>query len=110
MLPTAHYTAFIKRRAAELGFMYCGISEAGFLEEEAPRLENWLNKNMHGQMAYMANHFDKRLDPRLLVDGAKSVISLLLNYYPPAGNPAARRHAQSQQVRLRPRLPLRHQG
>lgn len=83
MLPTAHYTAFIKRRAAELGFMYCGISEAGFLEEEAPRLENWLNQNMHGQMAYMANHFDKRLDPRLLVEGAKSVISLLLNYYPP---------------------------
>ncbi|MET4108737.1 tRNA epoxyqueuosine(34) reductase QueG [Hymenobacter sp. UYP22] len=83
MLPTAHYTAFIKRRAAELGFMYCGISQAGFLEEEAPRLENWLNHNMNGQMAYMANHFDKRLDPRLLVDGARSVISLLLNYYPP---------------------------
>ena len=83
MLPTAHYTAFIKRRAAELGFMYCGISKAGFLEEEAPRLESWLNRNMHGQMAYMANHFDKRLDPRLLVEGARSVISLLLNYYPP---------------------------
>ena len=82
MLPTAHYTAFIKRRAAELGFMYCGISKAEFLEEEAPRLESWLNQNAHGQMAYMANHFDKRLDPRLLVDGAKSVISLLLNYYP----------------------------
>jgi epoxyqueuosine reductase len=74
--------AFIKRRAAELGFMYCGISKAEFLEEEAPRLENWLNRQMHGQMGYMANHFDKRLDPRLLVDGAKSVISLLLNYYP----------------------------
>ncbi|RPD50091.1 tRNA epoxyqueuosine(34) reductase QueG [Hymenobacter sediminis] len=83
MLPTAHYTAFIKRRAAELGFMYCGISKAEFLEEEAPRLENWLNRQMNGKMAYMANHFDKRLDPRLLVDGAKSVISLLLNYYPP---------------------------
>ncbi|GAA4011821.1 tRNA epoxyqueuosine(34) reductase QueG [Hymenobacter fastidiosus] len=82
MLPTAQYTAFIKRRALELGFMYCGISKAEFLEEEAPRLENWLNRNMHGQMAYMANHFDKRLDPRLLVDGAKSVVSLLLNYYP----------------------------
>ncbi|TGE27032.1 tRNA epoxyqueuosine(34) reductase QueG [Hymenobacter metallicola] len=75
-------TAFIKRRAAELGFMYCGISKAEFLEEEAPRLESWLNQNMNGKMAYMANHFDKRLDPRLLVDGAKSVISLLLNYYP----------------------------
>ncbi|UOQ53211.1 tRNA epoxyqueuosine(34) reductase QueG [Hymenobacter cellulosivorans] len=82
MLPTAQYTAFIKRRAAELGFMYCGISKAEFLEEEAPRLENWLNQQMNGKMAYMANHFDKRLDPRLLVDGAKSVISLLLNYYP----------------------------
>ena len=62
--------------------MSCGISEADFLEDEAPRLENWLNNNRHGQMSYMENHFDKRLDPRLLVDGAKSVISLLLNYYP----------------------------
>ena len=62
--------------------MSCGISKAGFLEEEAPRLENWLNNNMHGQMSYMENYFDKRLDPRLLVDGAKSVISLLLNYFP----------------------------
>jgi epoxyqueuosine reductase len=60
----------------------CGISEVDFLEDEAPRLENWLNNNRHGQMSYMENHFDKRLDPRLLVDGAKSVISLLLNYYP----------------------------
>lgn len=65
-----------------LGFLSCGISRAEFLEQEAPRLENWLNKNYHGQMAYMENHFDKRLDPRLLVDGSKSVISLLLNYYP----------------------------
>ena len=65
MLPTAQYTVFIKRRAAELGFMYCGISKAEFLEEEAPRLENWLNRQMNGKMAYMANHFDKRLDPRL---------------------------------------------
>lgn len=62
--------------------MSCGISKAGFLEEEAPRLENWLNNQMNGQMSYMENHFDKRLDPTLLVDGAKSVISLLLNYYP----------------------------
>ena len=65
-----------------LGFLSCGISRAEFLEQEAPRLENWLNKNYHGQMAYMENYFDKRLDPRLLVDGSKSVISLLLNYYP----------------------------
>ena len=62
--------------------MSCGISKAGFLEEEAPRLEDWLNKNQHGQMVYMENHFDKRLDPTLLVDDAKSVVSLLLNYYP----------------------------
>jgi epoxyqueuosine reductase len=60
----------------------CGISKAGFLEKEAPRLENWLNKNQHGQMSYMENNFDKRLNPKLLVDGAKSVVSLLLNYYP----------------------------
>lgn len=62
--------------------MYCGISKADFLEEEAPRLEDWLHKNHHGEMSYMANHFDKRLDPRLLVEGAKTVVSLLLNYYP----------------------------
>ena len=65
-----------------LGFMSCGISKAEFLEEEAPRLENWLNKQMHGEMKYMDNHFDKRLDPTKLIHGAKSVISLLLNYYP----------------------------
>ena len=62
--------------------MSCGISKAGFLEEEAPRLENWLNKNLNGKMSYMENHFDKRLNPTLLVDDAKSVVSLLLNYYP----------------------------
>ena len=73
---------FIKTKALEAGFDFCGISKADFLEEEAPRLETWLNKNHHGAMGYMANHFDKRLDPRKLVDGAKSVISVLLNYYP----------------------------
>jgi len=76
------YSKFIKSEAKRLGFLSCGISKAGFLEQEAPRLENWLNKNHHGQMAYMENHFDKRLDPTLLVDDAKSVVSLLLNYYP----------------------------
>jgi epoxyqueuosine reductase len=60
----------------------CGISKAQFLEEEASRLENWLNKNRNGEMKYMENHFDKRLNPTLLVDDAKSVVSLLLNYYP----------------------------
>lgn len=76
------YTQLIKAESNRLGFISCGISKAGFLEEEAPRLENWLNKNHHGQMDYMENHFDMRLDPTLLVDGAKSVISLLLNYFP----------------------------
>lgn len=76
------YSKFIKDEAKRLGFLSCGISKAGFLEEEAPRLEKWLNNNHNGQMAYMENHFDKRLDPTLLVDDAKSVVSLLLNYFP----------------------------
>src|ERR1700749_2476959 len=75
------YSQLIKSEAKKLGFMFCGISRADFLEEEAPRLEAWLKKGMHGEMSYMENHFDKRLDPRLLVDGAKSVISLALNYF-----------------------------
>jgi epoxyqueuosine reductase len=78
----ASHTHLIKQEAARLGFMYCGISKADFLEEEAPRLEKWLHQDMHGAMAYMTQHFDKRLDPRKLVDNAKSVVSLLLNYYP----------------------------
>lgn len=76
------YSKFIKAEAKRLGFLSCGISKAGFLEKEAPRLENWLKNNRNGQMAYMENHFDKRLDPTLLVDDGKSVVSLLLNYYP----------------------------
>jgi len=76
------HTQLIKTEAKRLGFLSCGISKAQFLEEEAPRLEKWLNNNMHGQMQYMENHFDKRLDPTKLVEGSKSVISLLLNYYP----------------------------
>lgn len=75
-------TILIKNEAKRLGFMSCGISKADFLEKEGPRLEKWLKNNSHGQMQYMENHFDKRLDPRILVPGAKSVISLLLNYYP----------------------------
>jgi len=75
------YSKLIKDEAKKLGFLFCGISKAEFLEDEAPRLESWLNKNMHGEMRYMENHFNKRLDPRLLVDGAKSVISMGLNYY-----------------------------
>jgi epoxyqueuosine reductase len=76
------YSQIIKAESKRLGFLSCGISKAGFLEEDAARLENWLNQNMNGQMSYMENHFDKRLDPTKLVEGAKSVISLLLNYYP----------------------------
>lgn len=72
----------IKRLAKDLGFEFCGIAKAEFLEEEAPRLEAWLNQNYHGKMAYMANHFDKRLDPTKLVEGAKTVVSLAYNYYP----------------------------
>lgn len=77
------YTSFIKAEATRLGFLSCGVSKAGFLEEEAPRLERWLTNNHQGEMGYLENHFDKRLNPTLLVDGAKSVVSLLLNYYPP---------------------------
>ncbi|MBN2867447.1 MAG: tRNA epoxyqueuosine(34) reductase QueG, partial [Flavobacteriaceae bacterium] len=76
------YTQLIKTEAKRLGFLSCGVSKAQFLEEEAPRLEKWLNNNMHGQMSYMQNHFDKRLDPTKLVEDSKSVVSLLLNYYP----------------------------
>ncbi|HZJ35309.1 MAG TPA: tRNA epoxyqueuosine(34) reductase QueG [Gillisia sp.] len=76
------YTQLIKTEAKRLGFMSCGISKAGFLEKEAPRLENWLKENRHGEMQYMENNFDKRLDPTKLVEGSKSVISLLLNYFP----------------------------
>ena len=72
----------IKEEAYRLGFEHVGFSKADFLEEEAPRLEQWLANNYHGKMADMENWFDKRLDPRLLVDDAKTVISLLLNYYP----------------------------
>ena len=76
------HTKRIKTEAKRLGFLSCGISKAQFLEEEAPRLEKWLHNNMHGQMHYMENHFDKRLDPTKLVEDSKSVISLLLNYFP----------------------------
>lgn len=76
------YTKFIKSEAKRLGFFACGIAKAEFLEVEAPRLEQWLSNHQQGQMSYMENHFDKRLNPTLLVDGAKSVVSLLLNYYP----------------------------
>ena len=72
----------IKYEAYRLGFDYVGVSKAEFLEEDAPRLENYLKKNLNGKMNYMENHFDKRLDPRLLVDDAKTVVSFLMNYFP----------------------------
>lgn len=78
----SYYTQLIKTEAKRLGFLSCGISKAEFLKEEAPRLEEYLNGNRHGQMSYMENYFDKRLDPTKLVEGSKSVISLLLNYFP----------------------------
>lgn len=76
------HAVIVKQIAQRLGFLACGISKASFLEEEAPRLETWLSQNYHGEMGYMARNFDKRLDPRKLVPGAKSVVSLLYNYYP----------------------------
>lgn len=82
MNSVSKYTTLIKEEAKRLGFLSCGISKAEFLEEEAPRLEAWLNRNMQGEMTYMENHFDKRLDPTKLMPGSKSVISLLLNYFP----------------------------
>lgn len=75
-------TLLIKQKARSLGFDHCGIARAEQLTEDAYRLEQWLHAGMHGNMRYMENYFDKRIDPRLLVDGAQSVITLLLNYYP----------------------------
>ena len=72
------YSQFIKTEAKRLGFLSCGISKAGFLEVEAPRLEKWLKNNAHGEMRYMENHFDKRLDPTLLVEGSKSVCLVII--------------------------------
>ena len=77
-----HYTELIKNEAKRLGFISCGISRAEFLEDEAPRLEKWLKMKMNGEMKYMENYFEKRLDPTKLVDDAKSIISLTYNYFP----------------------------
>ena len=73
---------FLKATAAELGFAFCGVAEAGFMEPEARQLEAWLNRGLHGEMAYMANHFDKRVDPTKLVPGARTVVVLGFNYFP----------------------------
>ncbi|MFM7726681.1 MAG: tRNA epoxyqueuosine(34) reductase QueG, partial [Flavobacteriales bacterium] len=74
-LQAAENGRLIKQLALDLGFSFCGISKAAFLEEEAPRLDAWLNKRMQGEMCYMENYYDMRLDPRLLVPGARSVVS-----------------------------------
>lgn len=79
---TAAYTSFIKQTATQLGFDYCGIARAQKLDEDAFRLEAWLNNNYHGSMGYMENYFDLRVDPGKLVPGAQTVITLMLNYYP----------------------------
>ena len=76
------YSELIKAKAKKFGFQSCGISKADFLEEDAKPFESWLQNNFQGEMSYMENYFDKRLDPRLLVKGSKSVISLSYNYYP----------------------------
>ena len=76
------YSKIIKEKADKFGFQSCGISQAGFLEEEASAFEKWLQMGFHGEMQYMENYFDKRLDPRLLIEGAQSVISLSYNYFP----------------------------
>lgn len=76
------YTALVKQTAATLGFEYCGIAKAAYLNDDARRLEAWLNNGMNGSMAYMENHFELRVDPQKLVPGAKSVITLLINYFP----------------------------
>ena len=81
-MATQSNSSFIKTTATALGFEFCGIAKAEYLEEDARRLEQWLANGMHGKMSYMENHFDLRVDPTKLVPGAKSVISLLYNYYP----------------------------
>jgi len=81
-LNPTHSSQFIKSKAAALGFTFCGISKAGFLEDEAHHLEEWLKRKYQGKMGYLENYFEKRLDPTLLVPGAKSVVSLIYNYFP----------------------------
>jgi epoxyqueuosine reductase len=91
------HTTSIKQWAQELGFSYCGIARAAVLDEDARRLENWLGRGMQGTMHYMENHFELRIDPSRLVPGAKSVITLLKNYYPgktqEAGRPRVSKYA-----------------
>ncbi len=91
------YTRLIKEKSAQLGFDFCGIAKAVSLDEDARRLERWLHSGMQGTMSYMENHFDLRVDPSKLVPGARSVITLMLNYYPTrmqdAGSPKVSKYA-----------------
>lgn len=82
MTASDRHAQLLKSTAKRLGFDFCGIAKADFLEEEAPKLEEWLRRDYQGRMGYLANHFDKRLDPRKLVEGAKTVVSLVYNYFP----------------------------
>ncbi len=82
LLPVANHSLLIKQKALELGFAECGISKVRPLEEEREPLQKWLSENMNGNMGYMANHFEKRLDPGKIEEGAKSVVSVLINYFP----------------------------
>lgn len=101
---TFENTKLVKTLAKQLGFDYCGIAYADFLADEAPRLENWLKNGKHGNMKYMENYFDKRLDPRLLVPNAKVVISLLYNYFPnktmPKNSPQISKYAYGKDYHL----------
>src|SRR6186997_3066254 len=97
MEATEKYTGIVKQLSAAYGFDYCGIAKAQVLDEDARRLEVWLRSGMHGGMQYMENHFELRIDPSKLVPGAKSVITLLLNYFPEqkqdAGSPKISKYA-----------------
>ena len=106
------HTNMIRAEAQRLGFDQVGMAKAEFMEEEARHLEQWLQQGMHGQMHYMANHFDKRVDPTQLVPGAKSVISLVYNYYNPAKqeDPAARLLPRRHKLRGRRRNGIRKSG
>lgn len=94
------HSDFIRNAARELGFSHCGIARAEKLDQDAARLEKWLQKGYHGKMTYLENHFDLRIDPRRLVPGARSVITLMMNYYPAekqqAGSPRISKYAFGQ--------------
>src|SRR5689334_3657727 len=91
-------TQWLKATALRHGFMGVGISRAEHMDEEAKHLEDWLSKGYHGEMGYMANHFEMRVDPTKLVPGSKSVISLMYNYFPASSTPPSKRRAELVEV------------